>query len=528
MVFKMKKLIALMTLSLLFGQLSAQRIEDGYKALDMEDYNLAKKIFSKLLVSNPSDANILMQLGNACAMTSSKDSMLNYYNLAARDANSPLYKIAVGKVEYFSGKKPDAKATFEAALKKSKAKDITLPLEIAYAYMSPISPDYYEAAYYLNKAKEIDYKNQRVLINLGNAYSLSKEDGKAMTAYEQAASYGDNSVVSYKMGVTNMYAKNYTTAIENFEKAVKIDPNYAEAYEKLGEVYYLNKQYNKAGPMFKKYVELRADDEKASERYANFLYLKDDFVNLKKELPAYLSLQPDNIQFNRLLGYAEFETKSYDSSLLYLNKYFDLARKKDFKPVAMDYMYLGNTYSEMKLDSQAIIAYKSALELDPKKTEVNEKLADASFKTKKWNDAIYYLNLINANAEKPSANNLFKLGRCYYVISDYTNAETTFKRLSEIIPEQTYGWLWLGKTQAKMDNKDKPAGIAEAAYQTFITVAQADLEKNKKDLIDAYNYIGLVKYNRNDKSAAATMYQNILNLDPSNANAKNNLAACKQ
>lgn len=524
----MKKLIALMTLSLVICQASAQRIEDGYKALDMEDYNLAKKIFSKLLVSNPTDANLLMQLGNACAMTSSKDSMLNYYNLAARDENSSLHKIAVGKVEYFMGKKPDAKATFESALKKAKGKDVILPLEISYAYMSPISPDYYEAAYYLNKAKEIDYKNQRVLVNLGNAYSLAKEDGKAMTAYEQAASYGDNAVVSYKMGVTNTYAKNYTAAIEDFEKAVKIDPAYAEAYEKLGEVYYLNKQYNKAGPMFKKYVELRADDEKASERYANFLYLKDDFENLKKELPAYIALQPDNIQFNRLLGYSLYETKSYDSALTYMTKFFDLAQKQNFKPVTMDYMYLGNTYTAMDKDSLAFDAYKNAQVLDPNKAEINEKLADASFKTKKWNDAIYYLNLVNAKAEKPSANNLFKLGRCYYVTNDYTNAESTFKKLSEIIPEQTYGWLWLGKTQSKMENKDKPAGLAEAAYQAFIGVGQADMDKNKKDLIDAYNYIGLVRYNRNDKTGAAEMYQNILNIDPSNANAKNNLAACKQ
>ena len=74
----------------------------------------------------------------------------------------------------------------------------------------------------------------------------------------------------------------YKRAIASYDKAIKLDPNYANAYNNRGLAYYHEKDYKKAMADFNKAIELNPDFARAYNNRAYVYYqLKD--VNKAKE-----------------------------------------------------------------------------------------------------------------------------------------------------------------------------------------------------------------------------------------------------
>jgi tetratricopeptide (TPR) repeat protein len=232
------------------------------------------------------------------------------------------------------------------------------------------------------------------------------------------------------------------------------------------------------------------------------------------------------------MGYACFEEKSFDSSLLYLNRFMEAAATQKQAPIARDYRYIGLAQMKTKHDSLGIISLTKAYELDPTKKEILPDLADAHYKRKEWSKAITYLDYKIADDKAKGVdvdvNDVFTKGRAYYFAKDYINADTTFGAVCALIPNKTFGWLYRAKTKMKLESDTKnPSGLAVPYYLKFIEVAGADIEKNKKDLIDAYSNLGFISFTAKDKPRAKEMYTKVLELDPTNTQAKNNIEALK-
>lgn len=49
----------------------------------------------------------------------------------------------------------------------------------------------------------------------------------------------------YNIGLTFFDESNYSEAINNYEKAIELDPTYARAYLGLGDIYYYQKNMRK-------------------------------------------------------------------------------------------------------------------------------------------------------------------------------------------------------------------------------------------------------------------------------------------
>ena len=71
----------------------------------------------------------------------------------------------------------------------------------------------------------------------------------------------------------NNYSKNkeYNKAIESYEKAIKINPEYSSAFNNLGNVYSDNKEYNKAIESYEKAIKINPEDSNA---YINLFELE--------------------------------------------------------------------------------------------------------------------------------------------------------------------------------------------------------------------------------------------------------------
>jgi tetratricopeptide (TPR) repeat protein len=76
------------------------------------------------------------------------------------------------------------------------------------------------------------------------------------------------------------------------------------------------------------------------------------------------------------------------------------------------------------------------------------------------------------------------------------------------------------KARAQYDSTGEK-GIAIPMYESFVDLALENPEKNKKELIAAYDYLGQYALHRKDNvNEAKTYFQKILKLDPTNERAR--------
>jgi tetratricopeptide (TPR) repeat protein len=104
--------------------------------------------------------------------------------------------------------------------------------------------------------------------SLASAYSTSKEYTKALQFYEKMLKKDTNDIYIYYQ-VANIYEQmgNYRKAINGYENVIRKDPDYTQAYIQLGVIYYKKlKDYKKA----KKY--LNTANERELAKYGTSYY----------------------------------------------------------------------------------------------------------------------------------------------------------------------------------------------------------------------------------------------------------------
>ena len=189
------------------------------------------------------------------------------------------------------------------------------------------------------------------------------------------------------------------------------------------------------------------------------------------------------------------------------------------KVIPQDYEYRGKLLAKSGKDSLAIIDFRKALELQPDKIEINGDIANSYLKMKKYPEAIGAYK-VKMEKGKPNANDYFQLGRAYYQSKDFINADSSFVQVIKAQPELLFGYLWRAKANSQLDPKNEK-WLAKPYYELYLSkVKPEEIEKNKKDLIDAYTYMGVYNMNNKKVCEAKVFFKKIAELDPANANAK--------
>jgi tetratricopeptide (TPR) repeat protein len=96
------------------------------------------------------------------------------------------------------------------------------------------------------------------------------------TKSESAAQKRERANEYFEEGKILQEKWNYKKASQKYERAVKIDPSYAEAYSNLGYTYRKQEQFDKAVRAYKKAIEL---DPKLAEAYE---YLGEAYAEMGK------------------------------------------------------------------------------------------------------------------------------------------------------------------------------------------------------------------------------------------------------
>jgi len=196
---------------------------------------------------------------------------------------------------------------------------------LAFTYMK--LGDYQKAKESTEKAKTLFQKqgNKQGITAVENIEMMLKKAKKLDSKEEKS---DDAKAKEYLLKGSNFFDnKDYNRAITYYQKAIKIDPNFVEAYNNLGIVYEKIGDYEKAISYFKKVIEI---DHQYIEAYTYiasiYIRLEDYQKALTYSKKAY-QMKPDNVN-NNIAVYLALGT-AYGGLRDYINakKYYQKARE---------------------------------------------------------------------------------------------------------------------------------------------------------------------------------------------------------
>jgi tetratricopeptide (TPR) repeat protein len=537
----MKKIILVGVGVFLSLMSQSQSLKETMRMAENERFESAKNSFRNLVIAEPSNGDIYYYFGETYFNQSLtlrdtvfarvlKDSASIMYKKGSEvDPANPLNFVGLGKILWYNKYQNQAEVLFKQALDMTKSKNATVMLKIAETYINADFKSLKAANELLAKALKLEPKNPDVHILIGDAMlEADPMDGSGpVKKYNEAAALDVNSAKPIlRIGKLYYRAKNPNEALRWYKEAIKIDSTFAPAYLEMGELYIMASINNKALESYKKYLILNNDKE-ARDRFSQVLWLNKLFEDAVNEISKIQLTDSSSYTLYRLLGYSysevgdKFAPDGYKKGLYAMRKFFDMtSQKTGFKYLSTDYSVVGKLLSKTGQDSLGIVELKRALEMDTTKKILNSDIALAYYKIKKYNDAIYYYSRKIA-AGDPTVNDYLYLGSAYYASKQFALADSAFKKVTTASPELTLAYKYRAKCNVQLD-PDSKLGLAKPHYEKVMELILAKpelLEKgnNKKDLIEAYEYLGA--YNLiilKDKDKATEFFTKIKDLDPNN------------
>jgi tetratricopeptide (TPR) repeat protein len=120
-------------------------------------------------------------------------------------------------------------------------------------------------------------------------------------------------------------------------------------------------------------------------------------------------------------------------------------------------------------------------------------------KAKDYTKAIEYYNYLLDNFLAENMDYL-NLGKCFYNIKDYKNADTTFATFNTLQPDNIQGFIWRARTKSNIDLKDSLGfnitGYAVQLFEGVIQKTQVDTVKFIKERFESFDYLAFYHYSQ--------------------------------
>ena len=175
-----------------------------------------------------------------------------------------------------------------------------------------------------------------------------------------AASFFSTNVSEYlELAGKCAAAEDYECAINNYRKAIELEPDSIEAYKRRAAVYYANGDFALAIPDYDRVIKLAPEDAAGFYGRGAALSNSGDFDRAVEDYTRAIELNPQNANYVFSRGLAFFNRKEYDKAIADYNR----AIKLDAS-YAEAYNNRGNALDEQGNNDAAIKDYTKAIELD--------------------------------------------------------------------------------------------------------------------------------------------------------------------
>jgi tetratricopeptide (TPR) repeat protein/S1-C subfamily serine protease len=309
---------------------------------------------------------------------------------------------------------------------------------------------YEKALATLNKAIQFAPKNASFYSEKARVLIYLKRYQDALSASSQAIELSPRAAFYNNRGATYASLKNYPKAIADYDRAIAINPEFAEAYIGRSGTYYFLKNYPKVVADCDRAIAI---NPRLSDAFINRGLTHYDLMEYPKALADYnkaISINPKNALAYNNRGVIYYDLKEY------LKAIADYDKAIAFNPTLVDaYINRGNSYDDLKQHIKAIADYDQAITIDPENVGAYTNRGIAYDNQKNYSKAIIdYTTAITINSEYAFA--YYKRGQSFANSKEYLKAIADYTKAIAINPEYAEAYanraLAYGNTpQAKQD-----------------------------------------------------------------------------
>tara|TARA_Y100000590_G_scaffold370707_1_gene432700 strand:- start:2953 stop:5133 length:2181 start_codon:yes stop_codon:yes gene_type:complete len=266
----------------------------------------------------------------------------------------------------------------------------------------------------LNKAKEVCLEILKEKPNDPNIYNFYaiilinlRQIEEAIENWNKAIKINGNYIDAYyNRGNAFFELKKFDLAIESFDKAIQIKPDYAEAYNNRGNALHELQKMELSIESFDKAIQVKPDYVEAYYNRGNALKDLKKFHEAIKSYNKAIQVKSDYFYAYNNLGNTLIELNEIESAIKNLNKAIEI--KPDFSE---SYYNRGNAFLKLNKIESAIESYNKAIKIDPEYAQAYKNLGHALVSLDNTQDAFNSYN--KAIQIKPDLDYL--LGQLFFV-----------------------------------------------------------------------------------------------------------------
>ncbi len=496
----MKKLLVVAAaVSMAFAsRAQVTKLEDGIKLYNYENYASAQKALAPLAV-NDAIANYYLGL---CYLKQGDVKKASYY--FQKHPEDPANIAGMIRVAYAQGEKDKAIALAKDLASKAKKKEYMPLVYAAEALTYSDGADQQQAIQWYNDALTKNKEDLEVRLGLGDTYvKTGGGGGEAMNNYEAIVEkQPTNSLVLSRIGDLWYLARNYTSSLEYYEKAINADAKNPLPYKALAYVYMRSAKYEKALEYINKYLPLSDNSVADQITKAEILYLCNKFCDAATQAKEIMNGPIPNEKkatIYGILGYSQGSCGDSVEAIKNVRMYLQLSDKKKITP--SDYINYGKLW--LKTDNIDSASYYLNLGLasdtSKNKTDIYRQIGDAYKAKKQYCDAgTWYNNLIKSNPET-QALDYFWCTVMFYYCKDWKQALEAAEKFEAKYGDQPSATYWHARVLSNIDS-EATTGAAVPFFTKWLEKLEPDADKKDKkaDAKKAYEYLMVYNFNAKD------------------------------
>ena len=439
-------------------------------------------------------------LGECYWVSGFRDSAEMYYRKGIEFMPDYSYN-RIGLVGLKLGKDVDGEELFkEAFTNKKDKKDAGVQLAIARAYLH--AGNMVKAMEHVNQARGVDDEDGLPYLVEGDILSAQGKVGDACAKYEMAAYFSPDCVGACLKQARLYMSTNRSLAREKLDKTREVCPEFCGIYCMLGELHEMVGDSKAAADNYSKFIQSGHYDQDNLLRYAGILYFDKQYEKMLPVLQSVLKVQPESLVAKRLHVYCLAKREEGEKCLEAI-KYFIESTPEECQ-ICQDYLCYAEQLTLKKEYNEAITYYKKALCADCKRQELLKDIADLFVKNRDLDSAVVYYRQYFDFVKEPAAEDLLKLGKCYYNLAcqdsvpelqkeELIKADSLFKELSVQVPNSYVSYFWRARVNSMLD-PETTKGLAKPYYEKVIEIGSVQPERYKRELIESYKYLGYYHY----------------------------------
>jgi tetratricopeptide (TPR) repeat protein len=553
----MKKRVTMVIVScvvLMSGLWAQPQIETAKELLKQGKAKEAVALLRQVLETAPKNIDAWQNLAQAYWKLANLDSAkISGQRVISLDEKNVHGYLVVSNVEEAQKDMKAAHSTLTTGLVEKKG-DAQLLIALGGLLLRADSTD--RAIVVLSQAKEANPASAVIYDGLGDAYNKQGVPTFAITQYEKSVELDSmNTEVYIKLGKLYYKERRYNDAARIYARVVVLDPNNKDILLELCRMYMASRprQYDNASTYLKLYVQRFPKSEEAWAMYAEALFNLRKYPEALDAAQRVLKNDPKNEKALRYEATSQFVLKKYKESIEAFKK---LQAVVDTMRVD-DLMRLGDANMALKQTQAAVTAYEEVLKIDPNKTDVFNKAAQAFMTESKYAQAAaLFQRRFTLDSSSAALASYLNYAGCKIQLKEYDSARIAYRAF--ISKKADYPSAWLGFARSLLLQSSDSLQAARRAYEEWLKlIPAADEAKYKKELAEAHKNIGVAylvdkKYEQaitplkkslqfndtdddthlrlgqayaltSDKEDAIKEYQRAMKLNPKNKDAKKGL-----